>query len=167
MGKSSAALLTSGDWGHHRLCLVVEGDILRNLVTEEIRILSSCISHGAYQLKNEGKRSIYAHIFDEYQIKNKSYNRNETLVRILFLPECCNKFGKMWMHFHDAVEVFDVDFFSPGTNFVRKYMITRNSWDSQFIIGKYCTHGGIHVQKRADGTWNPSCDMPKGLHSLR
>lgn len=39
MRKPSAALLTSGDWGHHRFGLVVEGNILGDFVTKKVGIL--------------------------------------------------------------------------------------------------------------------------------
>jgi hypothetical protein len=53
MRKPSAALLTSSDWGHDGICLVVKGDELWDFVVENVGVLSSGFSHSTDQLKNE------------------------------------------------------------------------------------------------------------------
>jgi len=49
--KASPTLFASGDRGHQGFCLVVERDVFRNLITDKIGILGSCIPHGADQLQ--------------------------------------------------------------------------------------------------------------------
>jgi hypothetical protein len=101
------------------------------------------------------------------EYKKRSYNGNETIIRIGLLLECRNKFREMWVHFQDAIEVFGIDFINPGTNLVRRYVyeIIPSTYGSS--LGNAAYMAAVHVQERTDGTWNPSCNVPKGFHSLR
>jgi len=53
------------------------------------------------------------------EYKKRSYDGNETIIRVGLLFECCDKFGEVWVHFHNAVEIFGIDFINPRMNFVR------------------------------------------------
>ena len=56
------------------------------------------------------------------EYKQRSYDGNETIIGVGLLFECCNNFREMWVHFHDAVKIFGIDFINPWTNLVRRYV---------------------------------------------